>query len=199
MNILAHLYLSAGINDLMLGNFIGDFVKGNKYLDFPGDIQKGILLHREIDTFTDKHPAHKSSRDRFREQYGLYSGIVVDIVFDHFLAKQWTDFHSSTLDDYAQQVYTYIKLHNKIIPPRLQQITPFIIDNNWLVLYKSLDGIDRVLTGMSKRTSLPPNTPFAMRILEQFYDELNKDFHQIITDLYKMVKKSLYLTKFTAK
>ncbi len=188
MNILAHLYLSKGINDLMLGNFIGDFVKGKKYLDYLPEVQKGILLHRKIDTFTDKHQAHKLSRERFREQYGLYSGIVVDIVFDHFLANQWLDFHSSTLESYAQHVYIYLQTHQNIIPLQLQQITPFIINNNWLVMYKSLDGIKRALTGMSKHTSLPLKVEFAMNTLNHFYDDINDDFHQIITDLTKMVE-----------
>jgi acyl carrier protein phosphodiesterase len=81
----------------MLGNFMGDFVKGNKYLAYTGDIQKGLLLHREIDTFTDKHDTHKQSRDRFRKHYGLYSGVVVDIVYDHFLASRWERCFRSSL------------------------------------------------------------------------------------------------------
>ncbi len=199
MNILAHLYLSNGINDIMLGNFIGDFVKGNKYLGYPPDMQKGIILHRKIDTFTDKHQAHKASRDRFREQYGLYSGIVVDIIFDHFLAKHWHEFYASTLDIYAKQVYNYIQLHHKTIPQQLQKLTPYMINNNWLVMYESLDGIERVLTGMSKRTSLPSKVPFAMNILNMYYDKFNNNFHQIIADLQKMVEKSLYLSNFAMK
>jgi len=86
MNLLAHLYLSKDINDLMIGNFIGDFVKGNQYLNYSAEIQNGILLHREIDSFSDMHEAHKATRDRFRKGFGLHSGVVVDIVYDHYLA-----------------------------------------------------------------------------------------------------------------
>jgi acyl carrier protein phosphodiesterase len=196
MNILAHLYLSGGINDIMLGNFMGDFVKGNKYLAYTGDIQKGLLLHREIDTFTDKHDTHKQSRDRFRKHYGLYSGVVVDIVYDHFLASRWDNFHEDKLETFAQNAYAHIKSNNHIIPPRLNQITPYIIENNWLVMYKSLEGIERVLTGMSKRTSLPPKVSYAMEVLTRNYEELSLEFNEIISDLHKMVEKSLYLTKF---
>jgi len=199
MNILAHLHLSGGINELMLGNYMGDFVKGKQYLNYPDDIQNGILLHREIDTFTDEHIAHKASRDRFREKYGLYSGVVVDIIYDHFLANHWDKFNSINLEDFAQKAYNYIQINNNIIPIRLQQITPFIVENNWLVLYKSLNGIERVLTGMAKHTSLPLKVEFAMDILNKYYKEFNVEFIQIITDLHKMVEKSIYLTKFATK
>ena len=199
MNILAHLYLSGGINEIMLGNYMGDFIKGNKYLNYTDNIQKGILLHRQIDTFTDNHTAHKNSRERFRKEYGLYSGIVVDIVYDYFLASQWEKFHSDTLDLYSQKVYDYIKLHINKLPIRLQQISPFLIENNWFLMYSSFDGIERVLTGMSKRTSLPNKVDFAMRILEQNMDDFNKEFHQIIVDLTKMVEKSIFLPIFIEK
>ena len=183
----------------MLGNYMGDFIKGKKYLNYSNEIQKGILLHREIDTFTDRHDAHKKSRDRFREEYGLYSGVVVDIIYDHFLANLWDNFNSVNLEDYAQKAYRYIKLNNSIIPFRLQQVTPYIIENNWLVLYKTLNGIERVLTGMAKHTTLPLKVEFAMDTLDKYYKDFNVEFIQIITDLHKMVEKSIYLTKFAVK
>ncbi len=196
MNILAHLYLSGGINHLMLGNFMGDFVKGKQFQDYPEEIKAGIMLHREIDTFTDNHPAHKSSRDRFRKFYGLHSGIVTDILYDHFLAKEWNSFHKKPLEEYIQQVYSYIEMNIIYVPERLKSLTPNIISNNWLIMYKSLDGIERVLTGMSKKTSLPSNYKQAMDIITLFYREFDKEFNQIIADLHKMVEKNLYLTKF---
>lgn len=199
MNILAHLYLSGGINNIMLGNYMGDFVKGNKYLNYTENIQKGILLHRQIDTYTDNHVAHLKSRNKFRKEYGLYSGIVVDIIYDYFLASQWEKFHPDTLEVYSQNVYNYIKLHTDKLPIRLQQISPFLIENNWFLLYRSFDGIEKVLTGMSKRTSLPNNVEFAMKILDCHLDDLNKEFHQIITDLTKMVAKSIFLPIFIEK
>lgn len=178
---------------------MGDFVKGNKYSNYSDDIKNGILLHRQIDTFTDNHLAHKSSRNRFREGFGLYSGIVVDIVYDYFLASQWEKFHSEPLEVYAQKVYRYIELNKSKLPIRLQQISPFLIENNWFLMYRSFDGIERVLSGMSKRTSLPQNVNFAMKILNSFNDELNNEFHQIIKDLLKMVEKSVFLPKFIEK
>lgn len=196
MNLLAHLYLSKGINDIMIGNFIGDFVKGNQYLNYSEQIQKGILLHREIDSFTDNHESHKLTRDRFRKEYGLHSGVVVDIIYDHFLANNWTNYHNDALEVFAQEAYTNIQQNFEILPEKMKAVVPFIINNNWIILYRSVTGIERVLYGMSKKTSLPNKVPFALEILNEFHQEINAEFTQIITDLHKMVEKSLYLTKF---
>jgi len=199
MNILAHLYLSGGINNLMLGNFMGDFIKGNKYLYYTDEIQQGILLHRQIDSFTDNHKAHKTSRERFRNHYGLYSGIIIDIIYDHYLACNWDKLHPIPIEIYAQRAYSFIEKHKNTIPLRLQEIIPSLINNNWLVMYSTLDGIEKVLKGMSKRTSLPDETEFAMKVLIQNYKAISLEFFQIIDDLKKMVEKSLYLTKFAIK
>ena len=190
MNILAHLYLSGNIDDIMLGNYMGDFVKGNKYRDYTKELKEGILLHRQIDTFTDNHISHKDSRDRFREEYGLYSGIVVDIIYDYFLASRWSEYHTDTLEVYSQKVYSYISSNSNKLPDRLQIISKHLIDNNWFRMYSSFDGIRKVLTGMSKRTSLPNNVNFAMETLELHNKSLNNEFSETIADLKKMVAKS---------
>jgi acyl carrier protein phosphodiesterase len=191
MNILAHMYLSGGINELMLGNFMGDFVKGNQYLNFPEPIQQGIVLHRKIDDFTDKHELHRLSRDRFRAKYGLHSGIVVDIVYDHFLAKYWGQYHPQELEAYSADVYRYITQNEHWLPQRLKEITPFIIKNNWLVLYKSLSGLENVLKGMANRTSLPDHVLFAMDIIEKEQVMLRQEFQELFDSLVKMVNQEI--------
>ncbi|MFA6403884.1 MAG: ACP phosphodiesterase [Salinivirgaceae bacterium] len=191
MNILAHLYLSKGINKLMLGNYMGDFVKGNQYLNYPEPIQQGILLHRKIDDFTDKHEAHRSSRDRFRKKYGLHSGIVVDIVYDHFLANRWNFIHPTPLEDYASEVYLYISQNQQWLPQRLNEITTHLIKNNWLVLYKSLSGIEKVLKGMAYRTSLPDQVSFAMEIIDNEYTMLQQEFQELIELLDKLAQQEI--------
>ena len=84
MNFLAHIYLSGEDTPLMIGNFIGDFVKGNEYKNFPADIQNGVLLHREIDSYTDSHEIVLESKKRLREKYRHYSGVITDIFYDHY-------------------------------------------------------------------------------------------------------------------
>ncbi|MCK9207992.1 MAG: ACP phosphodiesterase [Salinivirgaceae bacterium] len=195
MNILAHLYLSGGFDERMLGNFMGDFVKGNQYTKYPTAMQEGIILHRNIDDATDKHPAHKSSRDRFRQHYGLHSGVVVDIVYDHFLANHWQHYHLSELEDFAQQAYQYIGSQTHWLPARLKEITPYIIQNNWLVMYKSLPGLEKVLNGMSRRTSLPNKAPFAMDIIDKEYVNLYSEFQDVFESLILTFNPTLNDTK----
>ncbi|MGD9993042.1 MAG: ACP phosphodiesterase [Salinivirgaceae bacterium] len=183
MNILAHLYLSRSIDESMLGNFMGDFVKGNQLNLYPETIRQGIILHRQIDTITDRHDSHKQSRDRFREKYRLHSGIVVDIIYDHFLARQWESFHHEPLHDFAQKVYTYIKENAFILPKELREMAGFMIQNNWLELYKTTEGIERVLMGMARRTSVPNQVPFAMEVLKKDYTHLNNEFKNVFYTL----------------
>ncbi|MBI9068399.1 MAG: DUF479 domain-containing protein [Salinivirgaceae bacterium] len=196
MNILAHIHLSQEIDELMLGNFMGDFIKGNKFMNYPKEIKNGILLHRKIDEFTDKHDMHKLSRDRLRPKYGLYSGIVVDIFYDHFLAKNWLDYHDISLDIFSKRVYEYLLSNLHIFPSQLQQIVPVIAQSNWLELYGSIDGIERVLTGMAQRTSLPNHVSYAIEILHRYYNEMNKEFNIIFNDLIKLVTYNIILYKF---
>ena len=97
MNFLAHIYLSGEDEGITIGNFIADGIKGKKYLSYPASIQKGILLHRGIDSFTDSHPTVRQSTARLHENYGHYSGVIVDILYDHFLAKNWEEYHEQDL------------------------------------------------------------------------------------------------------
>ena len=104
MNFLAHLYLSGDNEQIIVGNFIGDFVKGRNALQtFDPTIALGIELHRAIDQFTDTHPVVRSSKDRLRPKYRHYAGVIVDIFYDHFLARKWNDYHKTPLPEFAQR------------------------------------------------------------------------------------------------
>ncbi len=152
MNYLAHIYLS-GDNDLVtIGNFIADGIKGKSYKKYPKDIQTGVLLHRNIDTFTDAHEIVRQSTKRLHENYGHYSGIIVDILYDHFLAKNWNKYSNVPLSDYAESFYDILEDHYEILPLRIQKLMPYMTTDNWLLNYASIEGISRVLAGMNRRT-----------------------------------------------
>lgn len=189
MNILAHLYLSRTIDESMLGNFMGDFVKGNQLNLFPESIRQGIVLHRQIDTITDRHDSHRQSRDRFREKYRLHSGIVVDIIYDHFLARHWDTYHHEPLHDFSQKVYAYIKENEHRLPDKLREMAGFMIQNNWLELYKTTEGIERVLMGMARRTSVPSQVPFAMEVFKKDYRPLNNEFENVFNTLISSINQ----------
>jgi len=183
MNYLAHIFLSGGQPDVMIGNFIADSIKGSKYSSYPAEIQKGILLHRQIDTTTDAHPAFRQSTKRLHKNYGHYSGIIVDIFYDHFLAKNWSEYSDIPLADYIQSFYKLLRDNFEILPANIQKIAPIMMQGNWLLIYAELEGIDRVLAGMNRRTKNRSGMDKAGQELKEFYTLFEADFRLVIKDL----------------
>lgn len=191
MNFLAHIYLS-GNNDLItVGNFIADGIKGNRYTKFPIEIQKGILLHRQIDTFTDAHPTVRQSTKRLHENYGHYSGIIVDILYDHFLAKNWSTYSKIPLEVYAETFYDLLGEYFEILPVRIQKMMPHMIAGNWLLSYAKIEGIQNVLNGMNRRTKNISGMNKATIELKQFYSEFEAEFESFFEELIRFSEKTL--------
>lgn len=189
MNFLAHCYLSGQDPDLITGNFIGDFVKGRNLASIYGQrIAKGVDLHRAIDEFTDHHPVVKESKNRLRPAYRHYSGVLVDIFYDHFLAAAWDAYSDTPLDDYAARVYQLITDQHAILPERVNQMLPFMIRYNWLRNYAHLEGIERVLGGMARRTTFQSNMEHATVELRNSYHEFRAEFDAFFPDLQKFCK-----------
>ncbi|WP_346855056.1 ACP phosphodiesterase [uncultured Draconibacterium sp.] len=188
MNYLAHIYLSGKSEKLIIGNFIGDYVKGKRYLDYPEEISKGILLHRQIDTFTDKHWCTKEAKALFRDEFGLYSGIVVDFFYDHFLAKNWSDYSSVTLRTFAKRIHAILLSNFTILPLRVQGFLPFLIQNKRLESYATTDGIVQSLKIMGNYSTLPSKSAEAKIILENNYQLLNNYFEEFMKDMIEFVR-----------
>ncbi|UKM64204.1 acyl carrier protein phosphodiesterase [Flavobacteriaceae bacterium GSB9] len=192
MNYLAHIYLS-GENDLVtIGNFIADGIKGKKYKTYPKAIQVGILLHRHIDTFTDAHKTVRISTKRLHKKYGHYSGIIVDILYDHFLAKNWHEYSEIPLKEYVEAFYDSLEEHYEILPLRVQKMMPYMLADNWLVSYASIEGISRVLDGMNRRTKHRSSMNEAVVELEAFYAEFECEFSAFFDELIAFSKEKLF-------
>lgn len=187
MNILAHLYLSGTNDKIMVGNFIGDHVKGKAILKYDKEVQAGIYLHRYIDTYTDNHAIVRDCKIIFRDRYEKYAGIVTDIIFDHYLARNWHQFSMKSIDVYIQEVHEVLERYHNLFPARVKEFYPYFIKNNWLKIYGSLEGIERVLKGMSRRTSLPDYADFAVQRMEEKDKELNCAFIQFFESLKEAV------------
>lgn len=183
MNFLAHIYLSFDDQEITLGNFIADHIRGNKYKHFPEKIQKGILLHREIDTFTDAHPIVRQSSKRLHKNYSHYSRVIVDIYYDHFLAKNWNDYSDTPLDEYVEDFYDMLEDNYEILPMATKRMMPYMIADNWLLNYANLAGIDRVLNGMNRRTKNRSRMNFAILDLEEHYIEFEYEFTSFFKEL----------------
>jgi acyl carrier protein phosphodiesterase len=183
MNFLAHIYLS-GPNDMItIGNFIADGVRGKKYKKYPKDVQIGIRLHREIDTFTDAHKTVRKSTKRLHKNYSHYAGVIVDILYDHFLAKNWSTYSDIPLDAYVASFYDSLEDNYKILPLRVQKMMPFMIADNWLLSYASVIGIGKVLAGMNRRTKNISQMHLAVNELEEFYDDFESEFTEFFEEL----------------
>jgi acyl carrier protein phosphodiesterase len=187
MNFLAHLFLSGDDPEIMVGNFIGDFVRGrNVYEQFKPNIALGIELHREIDEFTDSHLVVMESKKRLRPKYRHYAPVIVDMFYDHFLAAQWLNYHSQPLPDFAEYAYSQLKDHEPILPERVVQMMPYMVKGNWLVNYAQLEGIHRALTGMSRRTPFDSKMDEAIFDLEKSYTEFEAEFLLFFPELKQM-------------
>ena len=176
MNFLGHFYLAGDSEPLLIGNYIGDVVKGKRYLEYPGPIAKGIIMHRHIDTFTDRHPAFRQSRKRLAQQYRLYSGVIVDMFYDHFLAKNWHRYSPQPLHLYADHIYTLLEKHIEILPDKSKGLLWFMKTNNWLLSYAETTGIRRSLKGIANRTRFHSGMETAVKNLHKHYKRYESEF-----------------------
>lgn len=185
MNHLAHLYLSQHTEAMMVGNFIADGIKGKKYLEFEAGVSKGIVMHRAIDTFTDSHPLVSHSKTYFRRKYGLYSAVLIDLFYDHFLASNWNDYSDMPLSLFADHAYRVMEKNFIHLPARYLQILEYMQKENWLLNYAHLEGIQRSLNGMSRRIKGNPGIEHALNEFRNHYDELGSDFRKFFPELQK--------------
>ncbi len=191
MNFLAHAHLSGENEDILFGNFVADAVKGNEVMNFEGDIRQGIRLHRKIDVFTDRHEVFRKSVARIRDAYGKYSGIVIDIYYDHFLAKNWNGFHREPLPLFAGHVYSILLDRYDLLPQKTKRLLPFLITQNWLVGYAAFDGLARVFYGMDRRTGFRSGMKTAVEELKENYDDLYSDFNVFYPGLQEYVLEEM--------
>ena len=187
MNFLAHIYFSGNHEKILVGNFMGDYVKGKDYLKYPEDIRKGILLHRQIDFYTDSHPVVRQSKKQIDEFYRKYAGIIIDIFYDYFLAINWLEYSPVPLSEFTEEVHDLLKKYYNVFPPGIRNWFPNFIRNNWLLSYSSIGGIESVLHRMSSRTSLPEYTRFAIDVLRKEQDGLQGEFSQFFADIRSFV------------
>lgn len=191
MNFLAHLYLSGNDEQLMIGNFIADSVKGSAYQKFPEGIKKGILLHRAIDFYSDNHPVFLKSVERLRPGYRKYAGVIVDIFYDHFLAKNWKQYSDKPLDQFSSEVNSLMLKNVLYFPEKSLMFLRYAFRTNLLVSYASTEGIGEVLYGMSRRTTFKSNMELAEKDLKIHYSEFENEFKLFFEDVERFVKEWL--------
>ena len=191
MNFLAHLYLSENNTNIMIGNFIADHIKGNNYDGFSKEIQQGVFLHREIDTFTDAHEVVRKSKRRLHERYRHYDGVIIDIFYDYFLAKNWADYSVIPLDIYTDSINKFFYEISPELPLKSQNFIKYMIQYNILFNYQFKDGIERVLNGMNTRTKGKSQMNLAIEDLTILHQEFEDDFTIFFKDLQNFTVQKL--------
>jgi len=191
MNFLAHIYLSGDDDLIKIGNFMADGIRGNDYRNFNPDIQKGILLHRAIDTFTDAHPIFRKSKHRLHEPYGHYSGVIMDVFYDHFLAKNWERYSDTPLEAYVAAFYTSLQDHYDLLTDKTKGLMPYMIERNWLVSYASIDGIATILFQMDQRTKNRSRMQYSVQELQEYYINFEIEFSLFFDELREFAANKL--------
>jgi acyl carrier protein phosphodiesterase len=191
MNFLAHIHLSGTNDQIKIGNFMADGIRGKQFLNFPVEIQKGILLHRAIDTFTDAHPLFRKSTKRLHSRYHHYAGVIVDLYYDHFLAKKWSEYNDEKLEDYVARFYQTLVAHSEILTAKTQHLLPYMIEQNWLVSYQSISGLEHILKQMDNRTKNQSKMRYASEELIANYDAFEEEFSLFYEELQEFSKNKL--------
>ena len=191
MNFLAHIYLSDENEYIKIGNFIADAIIGNKYKHLPKEIQTGILLHRQIDSFTDAHKIVRLSKRRLHARYNHYDGVIIDILYDHFLAKNWLHYSAIPLKIYTENFYQLLTENYDLLPIKTKHLMPYMIRDNWLLSYATIEGIAKVLEGMNKRTKNKSQMHLAVEDLQLYYTDFENDFTEFFGQLIQFTAKEI--------
>ncbi|MDR6967519.1 acyl carrier protein phosphodiesterase [Flavobacterium arsenatis] len=193
MNFLAHIYLSGENDFIKIGNFMADGIHGKNFEDFPKEVGLGITLHREIDTFTDFHPIFRKSKHRLHGKYGHYSGVIIDIFYDHFLAKNWKKYSDEKLEDFTAHFYQILEDNYSILTEKTKGLMPYMIKYDWLTSYATIEGISRILFQMDHRTKNKSGMQFSVKELQEFYTDFEEEFTLFFEEMRAFVKEKLAL------
>lgn len=198
MNFLAHIYLSGNEDEIKIGNFIGDYVKGKAFHIYPEKIKQGILLHRFIDSFTDNNTHTIDAKQVFAPKYRKYAGIVIDIIYDHFLAISWEKYSDIELRQFIDDFHDLLLRSNEMLPTEVQEFVPKLIKNDRIYTYKDIEGIRSVLSTMAIYTSLPDHSDFAIDALKENYEFLKQNFQLFFSDIIYYIKTVHHIELLTS-
>jgi len=187
MNFLAHLFLSCDNEELLIGNFIADFIKIKEVADYSPEIQKGIDLHRQIDTYTDQHPMVKQGVHRLRPHHRKYAPVVLDILYDYILVNNWSRYSGQSINGFAKDMYEILEKRMDELPAKLRKRLPGMIEANWLEAYGTKDGLIFTFQKMDERTSFPSNFVDAFDHMQADYKDFENEFNLFFPELIQYV------------
>ena len=183
MNFLAHAVLSFGDPEILTGNMISDFVKGNLQYNYSPGIQRGIRLHRTIDRFTDLHPLTREAKKLLYPAAGPYAGALIDIVYDHFLALDEKEEPENGWHPFSQSVYAELHARSTMLPENFVRMLPYMTEYNWLYNYRHKQPIAQSFRGIARRARYFDAAEAAFRLFEDNYPEFEQHYQQFFPEL----------------
>lgn len=195
MNFLAHIFLSGDNKLLMLGNFMADHIKGKAIDGLGEELKNGVILHRKIDHFTDTHSVVQATKERLRPVFRKYAPVVADVFYDHFLASKWISYSQIPLGVFADNFYKTATQHQHMLPEKTRMMLPYMISNNWLVSYASVEGIGKVMSGMARRAKFESGMEKSAKELEKNYLLYEKEFDVFFEELLKYTNEEISVLK----
>ncbi|WP_312556555.1 acyl carrier protein phosphodiesterase [Empedobacter brevis] len=194
MNFVAHQYLSFGNHSLQIGNLLGEIVKGKQYLSYDDEIQKGILLHRTIDTFTDSHDIVKQSSSYFHDTQHKFAPIIIDVIYDYFLIKYWNDFSETSFEQFKSACYQLFNINYDSFPKKLQETIFYLLKYDWFENYSTIEGVQKTLKGIGSRTKFQNNLHEIIPVFEKNYSHLENDFLNFFPQLQSHCKSFVFIS-----
>lgn len=197
MNYLAHIYLADhGDDKLLIGNFLGDFVRKIEESNYDEVIRKGIHMHRKLDSFTDAHPVFLTSRRRVSNLNRRFAGVLIDMFYDHYLAKNWGEYSARPLEDYVQHFYDILNKNINILPDKLKRMMPYLIEENWLVSYREIWGMEQAVNNINRRfVHSRRSMQSPIQELINNYKQLEQDFHSFFPHAIEYANKLMLQIK----
>ena len=187
MNFLAHLFLSFNDPDIMVGNFIADMIKNKDVPTYSEGVQKGITLHRKIDTYTDGHPVVKKGTKLLQPYHRKYSPVIVDIFYDYLLSKNWEKYSEESLDEFANRTYKILRSRMDEMPPNLKKRLPSMIAHDWLQGYSKEQGLRYTFERLKSRLSQPEQLEDVVENLFKHEKSLNEGFNIFFPEMIEYV------------
>jgi len=188
MNFIAHLVLSPKEKNLLAGNIAADFLRGFKQKRNSDPIRSGITMHQFVDQYTDTHPTVKNSKDRLKDQFHLLSGILIDVFYDHFLARNFEHISNMSLQEFCGYIYKTLEENISELPPGLQRFLPVMICENVLYSYREIEGVEQALIRINRRIKIKISTGSAIAALREHYDFLENDFRTFFPCVIKITE-----------
>jgi acyl carrier protein phosphodiesterase len=187
MNYLAHLFLAGDDDEAKIGELLGDFEKGNVNGKYSKGIEIDIAIHRKIDCYTDSHPIVKEAKRLFPDGRRRYAGILLDVFYDHILAKNWRHYSEANLEDFTNHVYSILLMNKAILPAQLNDIVPIMIQQDWLTSYQELSGFEIAIYRISRRLKRRNSLSECLLEIEEYYDFLASGFNAFFPQLIDFV------------